>query len=407
MSRTFIEGAGSVTHVMEGLRTFSTSARAASVVIMLHASALAQSGADINGSDSSLYYLLLIVAGLGCIGVALHLSRKKKREESLRVHYNYRQATAASYDVGGVDADQELEWLRKAKKSSKAAAGNGRAARPATPGVPAAKPVQPDTAEVREFQERMRKLQYAGLPINRFGELRASRLYEPLPLSTDESLINAIDQANEEFEEDEAVRDLAVRVLAAFRTRNSVEALTQIALYDLSSALRSKAVNTLADFDHESVFETILLACADPTREVRAAAARGLFRLSFDRADAWTRIVETNDEYRMRQAARAAIEAGIVTKSFDRLVHDDIKVSYEAYCLVILLIRAGETRDIFEAITVHRDERVRYALVHCLKAAREEQTFDTLRQMQHDSSLPTDVAERIRNAVASFDVVAA
>ncbi|MEO6051318.1 MAG: hypothetical protein ABIP78_08305 [Pyrinomonadaceae bacterium] len=74
--------------------------------------------------------------------------------------------------------------------------------------------------------------------------------------------------------------------MTAFRTRNSVEALSQIALYDLSSNLRSKAVATLTDFDHESVFEAILLACADPTREVRAASARGVFRLNFDRADA-------------------------------------------------------------------------------------------------------------------------
>lgn len=68
---------------------------------------------------------------------------------------------------------------------------------------------------------------------------------------------------------------------------------------DLSSNLASKAVATLTDFDHESVFEAILLACADPTREVRAAAARGLFRLNFDRADAWKRIIESNDEFRI------------------------------------------------------------------------------------------------------------
>jgi len=55
---------------------------------------------------------------------------------------------------------------------------------------------------------------------------------------TTPSLLNAIEQANDEYEDDESVRDLAVRILMAFRTRNSVEALAQIALYDLSSNLR-------------------------------------------------------------------------------------------------------------------------------------------------------------------------
>ena len=87
------------------------------------------------------------------------------------------------------------------------------------------------------------------------------------------------------------------------------------------------------------------MACADPTREVRAAAARGLFRLNFDRADAWKRIIETRDEFRMSHAARAATEAGIVAKSFDRLIHEDLKVAYEAFALVTLLIRSGETRE--------------------------------------------------------------
>ncbi len=74
-------------------------------------------------------------------------------------------------------------------------------------------------------------------------------------------------------------------------------------MYDISSNLRSKAVSVLADFDHESVFETVLLCCADPTREVRAAAARALFNLSFERSDSWARIAQCDDEFRMVQAA--------------------------------------------------------------------------------------------------------
>ena len=261
--------------------------------------------------------------------------------------------------------------------------------------------------DTKAFQEKMRKAQYAQLPINSFAELSTAKLYEPLPLSDDPSVLNAIEQTNDEFEEDESVRDLAVRILTAFRTRNSVDALSQIALYDLSSNLRSKAVSILTDFDHPSVFEPILLACADPTREVRAAAARGLFRLSFDRADAWKRIIETNDEFRMSHAARAAMASGIVVKSFDRLVHEDRKVAYEAFTLVALMIRSGETSTIFNAIRTHKDERVKFALLHILKMLRDDRTTAGLNKLLGAGKLSPEVTERIYDTVASLELVSA
>src|SRR5436305_14364813 len=106
----------------------------------------------------------------------------------------------------------------------------------------------------------MRKLQYSQIPINSFSKLAPAKRYTPLSDSDDPALISAIEQANDEYEEDEAVRELALKVLAAFKNQNAVEAVSQMALYDLSSNIRSKAVSALADFDHESVFEPILLA---------------------------------------------------------------------------------------------------------------------------------------------------
>lgn len=325
---------------------------------------------------------------------------------------NYYSNTHQSYELTGLDADKELEWLRKAKRST---SSNGTATKISYGGKPAEKPAAaaqstPPTAaaalDAREFQEKMRRLQYSQLPINSFSDLRPSRRYDPLPDADDPSLLNAIEQANEEYEDDESVRDLAVRVLTAFRTKNSVEALSQIALYDLSSNLRARAVTVLTEFDHESVFETIVLACADPTREVRAAAARGLFRLSFDRADAWKRLIETEDEFRMSHAVRAAIEAGIVVKAFDRLVHDDLKIAYEAFVLVGLLIKSGETRELFDAIRNHRDERVRFALLHTLKVHKDARTLSGLHELQKDSGFTTDVTGRIHDIIVSMEQVA-
>ncbi len=388
------------------------------VLIFVQAlSVAAQSSSSASRADPEEGYmipLILFVIALSAFGAAYFFWKRSKRTIET-TQYNYGKYAKnhnknESFDLGGVDAAKEMEWLRKSRKSSPLQA-KSKSKTSLTVKMPVGSPTikaprpEPDLS-TQVFQEKMRKMQYAQLPINSFTELRPAGLYEPLPLSDDPAVLDAIEQVNDEYESDEVIRDLALRILTAFRTRNSVEALAQIALYDLSSSLRSRAVATLTDFDHESVFEAILLACADPTREVRAAAARGLFKLNFDRANAWKRIMETNDEFRMSHAARAALESGIVVKSFDRLVHEDRKVAYEAFCLVCMMVKSGETDPVFTAIRTHKDERVRYALLHVLKVIKDERTLDELNRISLETDTPTDVADRIRATIESFEMVA-
>ncbi|MFT3744848.1 MAG: hypothetical protein QM785_11230 [Pyrinomonadaceae bacterium] len=388
---------------------------AAAVVASMSTFAFSQSAAEqklIEQSSGGGWFWIFVIVGLLAVGVFLawrkfQSSQSKPASSADRVttYYNSHE----SYDMDGLDVDKELEWLRKTKKPSAKSAQAAKAAQAKAERVVVPAPPRPSgniDLDTKAFQEKMRKLQYAELPINSFMNLTAAKLYEPLPESDDPSLLNAIEQADEEYEEDEAVRELALKILTAFRTRNAVDALSQIALYDLSSNLRSKAVSTLTDFDHPSVFESILLACADPTREVRAAAARGLFRLSFDRADAWKRIMETNDEFRISHAARAAIESGIAVKSFERLVHEDLKVAYEAFSLVAFLIASGENEEIFKAIRSHRDERVKFALLHVLKVRQDPRTAEGLEQLL-TGNLSSDVQDRVKDAISSFEKVLA
>lgn len=365
-----------------------------------------------SSSHLGLYFMIFIVlAGLGAAYLFWRRSRQGIEQPLVKDENRYRNYYRnESFELEQVDVDaaEELEWLRKAKQSAATQAQKYVQKRAVTP-RPRSLPVgqaEEMNFDTRMFQEKMKMLQYAQLPINSFNELSPAKKYEPLPVSNDKGLLTAIEQAHVEDEDDEAVRELAVRILAAFRTENSVEALSQIALYDLSSNLRSRAVSILTDFDHESVFETILLACADPTREVRAAAARGLFRLNFDRADAWKRLIETRDEFRMSHAVRAAVEADIVQKSFDRLVHEDVKIAYEAYCLVALMICSGEDREIFEAIRSHKDERVKYALLHVVKMMGDPRSLVGLNSLQVTDGLSDDVVKRINDAMAGYQQVA-
>ncbi len=242
---------------------------------------------------------------------------------------------------------------------------------------------------------------FAALPIASFVRLQKANAYLQLPESTDPAMLHAVEQIKEESEEDVAVRTQALRLLAGYRTSNSIAAVAQVALYDLSSKLRSDAVMQLAAFDHESVFETIVTCCADPTREVRASAARALSKLSFDRSQAWTRIVESGDVARMRHAARAAIEGDLVTRSFDRLVHTDRKVAYDAFAVTTLLIRAGETEPINKAIASHKDEMVKLALLHVIGCLRDETTEEWLQDLAQKDDLPPNVGARVHEMLVT------
>lgn len=371
-----------------------------------------------SAEDYTWWYATLLILFLGLAGAVLWTlkSRKTVAEDKTDDKKNKESSSNdQKFDDDSVDADKELEWFRRHKK----AVGKQESPKKMFPKkLPQTSKIlkrnglakeETDSFEftAEEFKEKLEKLHYSQLPIANIKQLEPAQPFPQLSISNDDALMSAIEQTHDEYEEDEQVRELAVRILARFKTRNSVEALSQVALYDLSSNLRSKAVSVLADFDHESVFEAMLLCCADPTREVRAAAARGLFRLNFNRADAWTRIAETNDEFRMRQAARAALEADLVTRSFDRLVHQDVKVAYEAFTLLALMIKADETKEVFEIVQNHREEHVKIAFLQVIKIVRDERVLPRLEEMGQTTNLSKDLKNKIDQTIESFALVAA
>jgi len=368
--------------------------------------------------DNTMWYILLFILICGLVGALIWTVKSRKTKEAVVEKNNKNEMKSGNWEDTDLDADKELEWLRKNQKIINKRGQRNEKGKAGAKKLPQASKVlnrksannNPEEGVIvteKDFHDKLEKLQYSQLPISKINRIELSKPFIPLPISSDEALLSAIEQVQDEYEEDEEIRDLALRVLAAFKTRNSVESLAQMALYDLSSNLRSKAVTTLAEFDHESVFEPILLACADPTREVRAAAARGLFRLSFDRADAWTRIAETGDEFKMRQAARAAIEADLVKRSFDRLAHTDMKSAYEAVTLVALLLRAGETREVFDTLKSHQVHNVRKAILQVIKFTKEPNALEGLYSILEKNSLPEDLQKEIDEAIKTIGFVMA
>ena len=289
-----------------------------------------------------------------------------------------------------------------AGKADRSRTATRRAATPAT---------KADLAESASSDASNFSKNYAeSLEINHLAIGRINSISMPMPVedledSDDEGLLAAIDELQDDSDADSEFRLIALRVLAGFKNRNSIDELSQIALYDLSSNLRSKAVMMLADFDHESVFEPIVLACADPSREVRAAGARALVKVSFDRASAWTRIALADDQFTSRQVARAAVEAGIAERSFDRLVLNDEKAVEEAFALVYLLIRTGETEKLFEAIRDHRDLKTRVALLHAVKVANVAEVIPSLSAFIAAEPMGSVVADKAREALLGINAM--
>lgn len=393
------------------VRTLLASAISRSIFILaITAKVFAQSRPSSEPAEDYTWWyasLIVLVAALAGAIVWMVKSRRTVPDVKAKESKSGSNIGSDSWESGALDADRELEWYRQAKKSAKAKKKNLEKELPKTSKVlkSHSERVEREKFSETEIRDKLKQLKFGQLPISKFNKLELARPFSPLPLSNDDALMSAIEQTQDEYEEDEAVRDLAVRILARFKTRNSVESLSQVALYDLSSNLRSKAVSILADFDHESVFETILLACADPTREVRAAAARGLFRLSFDRADAWTRICETNDEFRMRHAARAAMEADLVLRSLDRLVHHDHKIAYEAFTLLALMIRTDETAKLFDSVENHHDENVQLGFLKVIEVVQDERCIPRLQKMLNKLMIPKEMKDRIDEVIASFELV--
>lgn len=347
------------------------------------------------GESSALWYASLFILTLCLAGAVIWTMKSKKadKETALKAKKNEIKVNA-NREIKSLDADKEMEWLRK---NPKLLGKNAKTAARANAAKTAAVDKVSVEPNVKAADEK--------LPVFSIERIELARPFAPLPISNDDALMDAVEQTHDEFEEDEAMRDLALRILQAFKTRNSVEALSQMALYDLSANLRSKAVTILSEFNHESVFETILLASADPTREVRASAARALSKLTFDRADAWTRVFETEETGRMRQAARAAIESGFVEMSFDRLVHQDKKYSYEAFALMVLLVKAGETEVIFSALETHKNMNVRRALLHVVKVTKDERAVEQLCRMLEKKNLPLELQEQVDKTIEEIAFV--
>jgi HEAT repeat protein len=190
--------------------------------------------------------------------------------------------------------------------------------------------------------------------------------------------------------------------LIAFKSGNAVEALTQVAHYDESSRLRITALSGLGEFDHESVFEPVLLTCADPAREVRAAAARTFARLSVNRAQAYTRIAESEDPERLRLASMVCIDAGLAKHTLARLSHPDSERANEAFAMMRLLVAAEQFAPITESISSSEDDKASLIMIKALQIVKPSKMVPALYNLTTVNGVSAEVKRAISELVAEL-----
>jgi HEAT repeat protein len=232
-----------------------------------------------------------------------------------------------------------------------------------------------------------------GSVVEAITQLEPAGAVEGLPETDDDERFAHALSALESI--DVAERSEALKMLVQFRVKSSVDAIARVARHDTEPTIRSLAIAGLGSIDHESVFTTVLIGMADESREVRAAAARSLTRLSFDRADAYVRVIENGDEETIRNVAKACIQAGIVSQNLDRLSNSDHRQAYETFSLISLLSKAKMNEPVLEAIADHTRIDVRLKAVHLLACTGQPETFDVLREL----ALKDGISEIVKTAL--------
>ena len=211
----------------------------------------------------------------------------------------------------------------------------------------------------------------------------------------DDTLADALERLSSA---DVEARVAAAQQLSHYSVARSVKALAAMAADDLDSSVRAAAVTSLGHIGHETVFAPVLIAMADESREVRAAAARALSRLNFDRADAYVRVLETSDEETLRRLSDACVTAGLARQALHRLASNDRRQAYEAFSLLSLVARGGGVNLILEAVESHKDLDARVAAARLLALQGEPEATERLLRLAADAR----THERLREAIGEI-----
>lgn len=162
---------------------------------------------------------------------------------------------------------------------------------------------------------------------------------------------------------------------------------------------RAAAVNDLPRFGGEDAFRHISSAFDDQSAEVRNAAARSLFDWQEDRAAAFTRALREATPERRRKIGSAIATSGLANEAIRNLTGESRDKTYDAFSLLFLMSKAGETQPLMRAIEEHPNIEVRLAVVKLLALSGQPDILPAFRRMAVRGSLPPEVRSAVMEAI--------
>jgi hypothetical protein len=170
-------------------------------------------------------------------------------------------------------------------------------------------------------------------------------------------------------------------------------------LESLYPAERAAAISNLPQLGGEEAFQQISAAFDDESMEVRSAAARAMFALQEDRAAAFTRALREAPPERRRQIGSAIASSGLAAEAIRNLTGESRDKTYDAFSLLFLMSKAGETDSLMRAIEDDPNLEVRLAVIKLLALSGQPDVLSAFRRMAVRGSLPPEVRSAVMEAI--------
>ncbi|HEX8179950.1 MAG TPA: HEAT repeat domain-containing protein [Pyrinomonadaceae bacterium] len=162
---------------------------------------------------------------------------------------------------------------------------------------------------------------------------------------------------------------------------------------------RAASVLALAHLNTDEAFQQICAAFDDSATEVREAAARALYSLADDRADSFTRALREAPPERRRRIGASISSSGLADEAVSNLTGESRDKTYDAFSLLFLMAKAGETAPLIHAIETHPENEVRLAVVKLLALSGQHEILPSFRRLAVRGSLPTEVRSAVMEAI--------
>jgi HEAT repeat protein len=173
----------------------------------------------------------------------------------------------------------------------------------------------------------------------------------------------------------------------------------QLRLGSEDASERAASVRALASLDTGEAFQQICAAFDDPAQEVREAAARALHDSSEDRAESFTRALRESQPERRRNIGASLASSGLAEEAVSQLTGESREKTYDAFSLLFLMAKAGETAPLIRAVESHPENEVRLAVVKLLALSGQQEVLPSFKRLAVRGSLPNEVRSAVMEAI--------